>query len=343
MRKLLNTLYVMSSDRYLSLDGENIVVSEERAEIGRVPLHNLEAIVTSGYPGVSPALMGKCVDRNISLSFIAPSGRFLARVTGEVHGNVLLRREQYRYADDGEKSLAIARCMITGKLFNSRWVVERACRDYPLRLDLEKLKKVSAELQDALQKVQKCDSIDSLRGIEGEAASRYFSVFDDLILQQKEVFRFTGRSKRPPMDEINAMMSFAYTLVTSMCASALELVGLDPYVGYMHTERPGRKSLALDLTEEFRSVLADRIVLTMINKKLISADGFNKREDGAVIMDDDTRKTFISAWQERKKETIMHPYLKEKVEWGVVPYVQALLLARYIRGDLDLYPPFLWK
>lgn len=343
MRKLLNTLYVMSPDRYLSLDGENIVVSEEHMEIGRVPLHNLEAIVTSGYPGVSPALMGKCADRNISLCFITPSGRFLARVTGEVKGNVLLRREQYRYADNEKKSLEIAKCMITGKLFNSRWVVERACRDYPMRIDVEKLKKVSAELRDALQKVQECDSIDSLRGIEGEAASRYFSVFDDLILQQKEVFRFTGRSKRPPMDQVNAMMSFAYTLVTSMCASALELVGLDPYVGYMHTERPGRKALALDLTEEFRSVFADRFVLTMINKKLISAGGFTKREDGAVIMDDDTRKTFISAWQERKKETIMHPFLKEKVEWGVVPYVQALLLARCIRGDLDLYPPFLWK
>lgn len=343
MRKLLNTLYVMSPDRYLSLDGENIVVSVEREEIGRVPLHNLEAVVTSGYPGVSPALMGKCADQNISLCFMTPSGRFLARVTGPVHGNVLLRREQYRHADDQGKCLDIAKSMIVGKLYNARWVVERACRDYPMRLDVDRLKRVSVEIQESLKKTQNCESTDSLRGLEGEAASRYFSVFDELILQQKEEFYFTTRSKRPPMDAVNAMLSFAYTLLTAMCASALETVGLDPYVGFMHTERPGRKSLALDLTEEFRSVIADRFVLTMINKKVVAPGGFTKREDGAVMMDDNTRKAFVSAWQERKKETIVHPFLKEKVEWGVVPYVQALLLARYIRGDLDLYPPFMWK
>lgn len=343
MRKLLNTLYIMSPDRYLSLDGENIVVSVEKKEVGRVPLHNLEEVITCGYSGVSPALMAKCAERNLTMCFVAPNGRFLARVTGEMHGNVLLRRDQYRFADDTEKALKIAKCMITGKLFNSRWVIERTCRDYPMRLDVGKLKNISAELQEALHKVKECESFDSLRGIEGESASRYFSVMDDLILQQKDEFKFKGRSRRPPMDNVNAMLSFAYTLLTSMCTTALELVGLDPYVGYMHTDRPGRKSLALDLAEEFRSVFADRFVLTLINRRIINSNGFEIREDGAVLMNADTRKAFVSAWQERKKDTIIHPFLKEKVEWGIVPYVQALLLSRYIRGDLDLYPPFMWK
>lgn len=343
MKRLLNTLYITSSDRYLSLDGENVVVRSQDEEIGRVPLHNLEAIVTFGYAGASPALMGACAKRNIDLSFLTPSGRFLARVSGEVRGNVTLRKEQYRISEDREKCMPIAQNFITGKVYNARWVLERAARDYPLRLDAEKLKAKSAFLADSISNIRKSSSPEELLGLEGEAASVYFSVFDDLILQQKESFNFHGRSRRPPMDAVNAMLSFAYTLLAGMCGSALEAVGLDPYVGFFHTDRPGRMSLALDMMEELRAVMADRFVLTMINKRMIGPEGFTKKEDGAVIMDDETRKQFLAAWQTKKAETIRHPFLDEKMEWGMVPYAQALLLARMIRGDLDEYPPFFWK
>lgn len=343
MKRLLNTLYITSPSRYLSLDGENVVVLEKEMEIGRIPLHNLEAIVTFGYTGASPALMGACAARGIGLTFLSGSGRFLARVTGEVYGNVTLRKEQYRRSENPEGSLEIAKSCITGKIYNSRWVLERAVRDYPLRLDVDKLKTKSQFLQETLKKIQECDTASSLLGLEGEAASVYFSVFDDLILQQKEVFQFHGRNRRPPTDEVNAMLSFVYTLLTSMCASALETVGLDPYVGFYHTDRPGRKSLALDLIEELRSVMADRFVLTLINKKIVGKEGFLRKENGAVIMDDDLRKAFLAAWQKKKQEMITHPFLGEKMEWGMVPFAQAMLLARYLRGDLDAYPPFFWK
>lgn len=343
MKKLLNTLYVTSTNRYLSLDGENVVILEDQEEIGRVPLHNLEGIVTFGYIGASPALMGACAKRNIDLSFMSGHGRFLARVSGEVRGNVTLRKEQYRISEQKKESIKIARNFITGKVYNAKWVLERAARDYPLRLDVDRIKEKSAFMSGNLPKIRECEDAERLLGIEGESASLYFSVFDELILQQKDKFSFGGRNKRPPLDNVNAMLSFAYTLLTGMCASALESVGLDPYVGFYHTDRPGRVSLALDLMEELRSVMADRFVLTLINKKIIGASGFSKKESGAVIMDDDTRRQFLSHWQDKKKETITHPFLAEKMEWGLVPYVQAMLLARYIRGDLDEYPPFLWK
>ena len=343
MKKLLNTLYITSPGKYLSLDGENIVVSEKDEEVTRVPLHNLEAVVTFGYTGASPALMGACAERNISLSFLTPSGRFLARVTGSQRGNILLRREQYRIAGSPEKSLKIARNFIVGKLYNSKWVIERVCRDYPMRVDVEKLRSVSAKLSGAVIEAKGAASADFLRGVEGKAASDYFSVFDDMILQQKTDFAFSGRSRRPPLDPINAMLSFAYTLLTGMCSSALETVGLDPYEGFFHTERPGRASLSLDLVEELRSVMADRFVLTLINKRIADPSCFIKKESGAVIMTDSFRKTFLSQWQSKKQEVITHPFLDEKVEWGMVPFSQALLLARYIRGDLDEYPPFFWK
>ena len=343
MKRLLNTLYVTSNNRYLSLDGENIVVLEEQKEIGRVPLHNLESIVTFGYTGASPALMGACAKKNIDLCFMSGNGRFLARVSGEVRGNVLLRKQQYKISGDKEQSLCIARDFITGKIYNSRWVLERASRDYSLRLDSILLKKKSSMLADRLHAVRKCKSASELLGIEGEATSLYFSAFDDLILQQKEDFYFKGRNKRPPLDRVNAMLSFTYSLLAGMCGSALESVGLDPYVGFMHTDRPGRMSLALDLMEEFRSVMADRFVLTLINKRIVKKEGFIQKENGAVVLDEETRKTFLSAWQAKKQEMIKHPFLEEKIEWGMAPYVQALLLARYIRGDLDEYPPFFWK
>lgn len=350
MKRLLNTLYVTAQDRYLSLDGENVVVRSLDEEIGRVPLHNLEGIVTFGYPGASPALMGACAKRGIDLCFLTASGRFLARVCGEVRGNVTLRKEQYRISENQEKSLKIAKNFITGKVYNSRWVLERAARDYPLRLDGEKIKTKSAFLASNIAKILKSSLAEELLGLEGESASVYFSVFDDLILQQKSDFYFAGRNRRPALDLTNAMLSFAYTLLSfaytllsGMCGAALESVGLDPYVGFFHRDRPGRMSLAQDLMEEMRSVMADRFVLTLINKRMVGPEGFIKKEDGAVIMDDNTRKQFLTSWQDRKAETIRHPFLEEKIEWGMVPHVQALLLARFLRGDLDEYPPFLWK
>lgn len=343
MKKLLNTLYNTSANRYLSLDGKNVVILENNSEIGRLPLHNLEGIVTMGYTGASPALMEACAENNISLCFLNPNGKFIARVVGKTKGNVVLRKNQYIISENKLESLSVSKNFIIGKLFNSKWVIERATRDYPLRVNVEKLKNVSSLLNDSIDNARSCQSIDTLRGIEGEAASLYYSVFNELILQQKDDFHFDGRSRRPPMDNINALLSYAYTLLSNMCASALDTVGLDPYVGFMHTDRPGRASLALDIVEELRSVFADRFVITLINRKMISKKDFLKREDGAVLLTDSGKRTFIDAWQNRKKETIIHPFLNQKVEWGVVPYVQALLLARFIRGDIDQYPPFLWK
>lgn len=343
MRKLLNTLYVTSSDTYLSLDGENIVILKEQVEVSRIPLHNLEGIITFGYTGASPGLMGACAKRNIALTFIKPSGKFLARVVGEVRGNVTLRKTQYRISDSEEKSNEIAKNFILGKIFNSRWVIERATRDHGIRLDVDKLKRVSRFLANSLKLVEQSENLEQLRGYEGEAASQYFSVFDDLILQQKDKFYFRYRNKRPPLDNVNAMLSFVYTLLAHDVAAALETVGLDPYVGFLHRDRPGRISLALDIMEELRPVCADRFVISLINKREVNADGFVQKENGAVIMDDDTRKTILKAWQNRKQETITHPFLQEKLEWGLVPYAQAMLLARFIRGDLDGYPTFMWK
>ena len=343
MKKLLNTLYITNPDYYLSLDGLNIVVIEKNNEIGRVPLHNLEGIVTFGYTGVSPALMGECAKNSISLSFLSYGGKFLAGIHGTIKGNVILRKEQYKISEDINRSINIAKNFIIGKIYNSKWVLERAIRDYPLRLDVVKLKQKSQYLSNSLKLIENVNGLDELRGIEGEAASVYFSVFDDLILQQKESFIFKNRNKRPPLDYVNAMLSFSYTLLAGMCTSGLETVGLDPYVGFMHCDRPGRVSLALDLVEEFRAVYADRFVLTMINKKIVNESDFIKKENGSVIMTDDARKEFLKHWQNKKQEVIKHPFLNEKVEWGMIPYVQALLLARYIRNDLDEYPPFLWK
>lgn len=343
MKKLLNTVYVNSPDRYLSLEGENLVISQDGTEIGRVPLHNIERIMTFGYAGASPALMGKCVKNGIELVFMSRNGHFIARVEGEVKGNVLLRRQQYRIADDEKGSLDIARNIISAKLFNSRWVIERMIRDHGARIDTELFSRKSEFLYNSIKQARSCSDMDSLRGIEGEAASVYFSVFNDMILQQKDDFRFDTRNKRPPLDNVNALLSFAYSMATGMCTSALESVGLDPYVGFMHTDRPGRRSLAVDMVEEFRSVLCDRFVLMLINKRLVSSDDFVKREDGAVLLTEDGRKNFFSAWQKRKSEELKHPFLEEKVEWGMLPYVQAMLLSRYIRGDIDCYPPFMWK
>jgi CRISPR-associated protein Cas1 len=343
MRKLLNTLYVTQPDTYLALDGENVVIRKEEAELMRLPLHNLEGIVAFGYTGASPALMGACASRGISLCFLTANGRFLAHVTGKVHGNVLLRHRQHQIYDMEQDSLAIAKNIITGKIYNSRWVLERALRDHEMRVDAASLKAVSLSLKQSIVNINSCTSLEQLRGVEGSAAERYYSVLNQLVLQNKDFFTFKERTRRPPLDPVNALLSFSYVLLANEVASALEAVGLDPYVGFLHRARPGRASLALDVMEELRPVIADRFVLTLINRREIDEGGFTTRENGAVMMNQDARQTVLRAWQTRKQETITHPFLDEKISWGLVPYVQALLMARHLRGDLDEYPPFLWK
>ena len=343
MKQLLNTLFVTSEDIYLSLEGENVLANRDKQVLARYPLHTLQNIVSFSYSGASPALMGACAEKGIGLAFCSPRGRFLARVCGENTGNVLLRREQYRVADDPEKSCRIARNMIFGKLHNARWSVERTIRDHGLRVDKEALSRASQELQNLLPQVLEAENPDSLRGLEGVGAAAYFGVYDEMILSRKADFFFRGRNRRPPLDRVNALLSFAYSLLAHDCASALESVGLDAYVGFLHTDRPGRTSLALDLMEELRPCMAERFVLTLINNRMLKAEDFQVQDSGAVLLTEDGRRAFLKAWQEKKRETLTHPFLGEKLAWGMIPYVQALLLARYLRGDLDAYPPFLWK
>ena len=309
----------------------------------RYPLHTLAGIVTFSYPGASPALMGACAERGISLAFCTPRGKFLARVCGENNGNILLRRRQYRVADDPDQSCQMARTMIFGKLYNARQGIERTRRDHGLRLEDESLSAASQTLKDLLPEVLAATDPARLRGLEGVGASAYFGVLDERILQGKETFFFRARSRRPPLDPFNALLSFAYSLLANDCASALESVGLDSYAGFLHRDRPGRASLALDLMEELRPCIADRFVLTLVNNRILKGADFRQQEGGAVLLTDEARRTFLKHWQERKKETLTHPYLGEKLPWGMVPYVQALLLARCLRDDLDAYPPFLWK
>ncbi len=343
MKQLLNTLFVTSEDIYLSLEGENVLANRDKQVLARYPLHMLQNIVSFSYAGASPALLGACAQREIGFAFCTPRGRFLARICGENTGNVLLRREQYRLADDEARSCAVARNMVFGKLHNSRWSVERTKRDHGMRVDARRLSDASGELQSLLTPVTEVTELDALRGVEGVGAAAYFGVFDEMILNRKEDFFFRGRNRRPPLDRVNAMLSFAYTLLTHDCASALESVGLDAYVGFLHRDRPGRTSLALDLMEELRPCMADRFVLTIINNRMIRPEDFQVQDSGAVLLNEDGCRAFLKAWQEKKKETLTHPFLGEKLAWGMIPYVQALLLARYLRGDLDGYPPFLWK
>ncbi|WP_040205270.1 type I-C CRISPR-associated endonuclease Cas1c [Neobacillus jeddahensis] len=343
MKKLLNTLYINQPDVYLALDGDNILLLKEQEQLGRLPLHNLESIAAFGYTGASPALMGYCAERNISLVFFTMNGRFLARVIGQSRGNVVLRKKQYRVSDNEELSAKVARNFIVGKVYNNKWIIERMTRDYPLRIDAAQFKEVSQHLSSIILDIRRCEDLERLRGLEGQAAISYNKLFDQMILQQKGDFYFHSRSRRPPLDNVNAMLSFAYTLLANDMASALEGVGLDAYVGFLHRDRPGRASLALDVMEELRGVYADRFVLSLINKKVVNKDDFLKKENGAVIMTDEARKKFLAAWQTKKQEKITHPFLGEKIAWGLVPHAQALLLARFLRNDLDEYPTFLWK
>lgn len=343
MRKLLNTLYITTEDAYLSLENENVVVHRGDEITGQFPLAILENIVTFSYRGASPALMGACAQRGIGLAFMTINGRLLARVSGEDRGNVLLRKEQYRVSDSPARSCMLARCMTFGKVYNARWLIERTLRDHPLRVESDRLEKASAALQESLPEILASTDLELLRGLEGKAASTYFGIFDDLILNQKDYFHFDGRSRRPPLDRVNAVLSFLYTVLANDCAAALESVGLDPYVGFMHRDRPGRASLALDLMEELRSPFVERFVLTLINNRQLQKKHFQQQSGGVILLTDEGRKLILNAWQTRKREEIRHPYLQEKVSWGLIPYIQALLLARTLRGDMDAYPTFLWK
>lgn len=343
MKKLLNTLYVTTPETYLALEGENVVVLLGEEERLRLPLHTLESIAYFGYKGASPALMGACAKRGIRLSFFTQGNRFLAAVSGNENGNVLLRRTQYRVADDPEQSAVLARAFVLAKIHNSRWILERATRDHPMRVDVAAIKESCRELAGKLRAVAECADKQTLRGLEGSAAETYFSHFNALILADDARFCFDGRNRRPPTDRMNALMSFLYALLAGLCASALSEAELDPYVGFLHCDRPGRMSLALDLMEEFRGILADRLALKLVNTRALKANDFECKENGAVLIKDAARKSVLNEWQSKKQEIITHPYLGEKLPWGLAPFAQALLLARYLRGDLDAYPPFFWK
>lgn len=343
MRQLLNTLYVNTPNAYLASEGNNVKIIIDQDCVGQLPLQNFESIVTFGYAGASSGLMQKCLNQGIALSFMQPNGQIKGRVSGKPTGNVYLRRTQFRVADDDQAKLKLARNFILGKVFNQRWVIERFIRDHGMQVDQAKLKAVSVTLKDGLDKIQRAVDMESLRGIEGNLATEYFSVINDLIINQTEAFIFHDRSRRPPLDRVNALMSFAYSLLANECGGALIANGLDPYVGFIHVDRPGREGLALDLMEELRAVIADRFVLRMINLKILRSSDFKQSPDGAVLLTDEARKKFLTKWHENEQKTLQHPYLNEKIEWGLVPFAQSQLLARCLRGDLDEYPPFLWK
>lgn len=342
MRKLLNTLYVTNPDIYLTKDGENVVAKLEQKEVMRIPVLNLEGIVAFNHLGASPYLMSMCAERHIGMCFLTPSGKFLARVTGCANGNVLLRRQQYRYADDKKWSLGVSRLMIAGKIFNSRKILDRFRRDHAqLIYNMDNYIHTAQLLDNDRKNALCCTDMERLRGLEGDAANAYFSLFGTMVTSTDTAFVFHGRSRRPPKDATNCLLSFVYTLLAHECQSALETVGLDPYVGFMHTDRPGRISLALDVMEEFRGYLADRLVLSLINRGQVSPKDFIENGTDNIIMTDSCKKVVVAAWQKRKKETLTHPFLKETVPIGLLPYIQAMLLARYIRGNLDGYPVFM--
>jgi CRISPR-associated protein Cas1 len=345
MKKLLNTIYVTSEDAWLRKDGANLVVEIEGAEKARAPLHMLEGVVTFGRPGASPALLAACAESGITVSFLEPNGRFLARVEGIRTGNVLLRRRQHRIADEAVRTTVIVRAIVSAKAANQRTVLRRALRDYP---DMDSaaadaLGAAERRLTDILRRSLAATGVEELRGIEGEAAAVYFAVFRYLLRRDDDAFVFRGRSRRPPLDRINALLSFLYAMLGHDCRSALEGHGLDPQIGFLHADRPGRASLALDLMEELRPVLADRLALSLVNRRQLGAGDFVVEEAGGVRMTDDARRQVLIAWQERKRETLRHPFFGETVPLGLVATLQAQLLARHLRGDLDGYPPFIWK
>lgn len=343
MRRLLNTLFITTHGSYIAKEGQTITVSVEREIKIRIPVHNLSGIVCMGGVACSPPAMELCADNGVVITFLSESGHFKARMMGHVQGNVLLRRKQYRTSDNENESLNIARLFIIAKIANCRNVLLRAARESDNTNIASLFNQASKKMLFSIKHIRNASQSDELLGREGDAARTYFDVFDNLIYIQKENFVFKGRSRRPPLDLVNAMLSFVYTLLVHDTTSALEAAGLDPYVGFFHKDRPGRPGLALDLMEEFRPFIADRLVLSLINLQQVKPSGFKITESGGVIMDDDTRKIVISAYQKRKQDELKHPFLQETMPVGLLPFMQAMLLARYLRNDIDNYPPFFWK
>jgi len=341
MRRLGNTLYVTTQGTYLSKDGDCILVAREDHPKARIPMHNVDGLVCFGQVSISPFLLGACAKLGITISWFDQYGRFLARAEGPVSGNVRLRRMQYAASDVGKACVDISRSIVLGKVANQRYILQRYCRDYGDELGC--IEPVIRSLGVAMRRLDSFEDMDSLRGCEGDAARGYFSVFPHLIRSADPAFCFTGRNRRPPLDAVNCLLSFIYTLLTHDARSALEGVGLDPQVGFLHRERPGRPSLALDLMEEFRPWFADRLVLSLINRGQLQGDDFESSDSGAVTLKDDARRTVLTAYQERKAETLKHPFTQETLSIGLLWHMQARLLAMHLRGDLDAYPPFLPK
>lgn len=346
MRRMLNTIYVTSEDAWLRKDGANLVVEVDGAERGRAPLHLLDGVVSFGRAGASPALLAACAEAGITVSHLAPNGRFLARVEGQRTGNVLLRRTQFRVADDPARKAVIVQGIVAAKAANQRAVIRRALRDHGEAMGTaacEALDLAERRLTDVARRTLVAPDVETLRGLEGEAALVYFGVFAHLVRVDDPAFAFRGRSRRPPLDRLNALLSFLYAILGHDCRSALEAHGLDPQVGFLHADRPGRASLALDLMEELRPVLADRLALSLVNRRQLGPDDFVIEEAGGVRLTDEARKRVLVAWQERKRDELRHPFLQESMALGLVAHVQAQLLARHLRGDLDGYPAFVWK
>lgn len=345
MKKMLNTLFAINPDGYLSLENDNVVIWDKTKEniVTKLPLLDLENILYFGYPGVSPALLGACAEKKIGFCFLNQQGRLLARVAGQSRGNVLLRMAQYKLSDNPNDCLCIARNIIAAKISNARKTLARGMRDHHLCIDMEAFGAAVKEMASYARLAYRANDLDELRGIEGSAAKVYFSCLGDLILNDKTHFFFKERNRRPPLDRFNALLSFGYTILAHEYAYALEAVGLDAYAGFLHRLRPGRESLALDMMEELRSIVVDRFALTIINKGILKHTDFKVMEDGAVWLKDDAKKTFMTHWHERKKESLTHPYLGEKIPWGMIPFAQAQLLARFIRNDIDGYPAFFLK
>ena len=340
MRKLLNTLYVSSQGVYLHREGETVVAERERQTVMRLPIHTLSGITCFGNVLVSPFLLGLCAERGVHVSFLTESGRPLARVEGGKAGNVLLRVAQVEAMRDPVRCAAIARNMVVGKVLNARTVLQRRLRDHGCD---EPCEAAVARLANVVQRLRNAKQVDEVRGLEGEAASCYFAAFNSLLVSQQGDFRIANRNRRPPRDPMNALLSFLYVLLANDCAGAAKSVGLDAQVGFLHALRPGRASLALDLMEEFRAFFADRVALSLVNRGQIRKKDFRVTESGAVEMSEAARKTVLVEWQNRKKDEVTHPFLGERVVAGLLPFVQAQLLARHLRGDLDAYPPFLVK
>ena len=337
MKKLLNNLYVTTDGSYVHKERETLIIEQEGEKVFQLPFHSIQNMFCFGNIMVSPALMAACGEKGIGISFFTGYGKFQSHVQGPQSGNVLLRRAQYREADDSPQILA--RLFIAAKLVNCRNIVMKHQRNHGQD---EKLEKLAKYLADNLKRLERSNDVDQMRGIEGDSAASYFACFNNLIVEDlRESFPFSGRTKRPPLDRVNALLSFAYTLLTYEIASALQGVGIDPYVGFLHTDRSGRVSLALDMLEEFRAWWCDRFVLTLINRKQISPEDFIEESSSAIRLTDDARKMVLTAWQEKKQEELQHPYTEEKIHIGLLPHVQAMLLSRYLRKDMEIYTPFI--